>query len=99
MVPGQVIEADTIGFMRKLDVKEIHGYNNARGLKLIKLAAIGKAQKGAAGSAKQNKAPPLAAAKATTRQGKPSSRCRKLFAPVANEPAANTDANPNCRLD
>jgi len=42
MVPGQVIEADTIGFMRKLDVKEIHGYNNARGLKLIKLSAIGK---------------------------------------------------------
>jgi len=26
MVPGQVIAADTIGFMRKLDVKEIHGY-------------------------------------------------------------------------
>ena len=37
MVPGQVIEADTIGFMRKLDVKEIHGYNGARGLKLLKL--------------------------------------------------------------
>ncbi len=47
MVPGQVIEADTIGFMRKLDVKEIHGYNNARGLKLIKLSAIGKPQAGA----------------------------------------------------
>ena len=47
MVPGQVIEADTIGFMRKLDVKEIHGYNNARGLKLIKLSAIGKAHSGA----------------------------------------------------
>ncbi len=46
MVPGQVIEADTIGFMRKLDVKEIHGYNNARGLKLIKLSAIGKARAG-----------------------------------------------------
>ena len=42
MVPGQVIAADTIGYMRKLDVKEIHGYNNARGLKLIKLSAIGK---------------------------------------------------------
>jgi arginine decarboxylase len=65
MVPGQVIEADTIGFMRKLDVKEIHGYNNARGLKLIKLAAIGKAKKGAVGSAKPAKAPPLAAAKST----------------------------------
>jgi arginine decarboxylase len=45
-VPGQVIEADTIGFMRKLDVKEIHGYNNTRGLKLIKLSAIGKAPPG-----------------------------------------------------
>ena len=42
MVPGQVIDAGTIGFMRKLDVKEIHGFNATRGLKLIKLAAIGK---------------------------------------------------------
>ena len=40
MVPGQVIAADTIGYMRKLDVKEIHGYNHERGLKLIKLSAI-----------------------------------------------------------
>jgi arginine decarboxylase len=46
MVPGQVIEADTIGFMRKLDVKEIHGYNNTRGLKLIKLSAIPPAKSG-----------------------------------------------------
>jgi arginine decarboxylase len=36
MVPGQVITAETITFMRKLDVKEIHGYSNALGLKLIK---------------------------------------------------------------
>lgn len=42
MVPGQVIDADTIQFMRKLDVKEIHGYNAARGIKLIKPAAIGR---------------------------------------------------------
>ncbi len=41
MVPGQVIEADTIEFMRKLDVKEIHGYEGALGLKLIKPAALG----------------------------------------------------------
>lgn len=54
MVPGQVIEADTIGFMRKLDVKEIHGYNNARGLKLIKLSAIGKAAAGAKGKTAQS---------------------------------------------
>ena len=40
MVPGQVIDAGTIGFMRKLDVKEIHGFNATRGLKLIKLSAI-----------------------------------------------------------
>jgi arginine decarboxylase len=40
MVPGQVITEDTIAFMRKLDVKEIHGYNAAQGLKLIKPAAL-----------------------------------------------------------
>jgi arginine decarboxylase len=50
MVPGQVIEADTIGFMRKLDVKEIHGYDNARGLKLIKLSAIAEAHPGRQGA-------------------------------------------------
>ena len=27
MVPGQVITQETIDFMRKLDVKEIHGYD------------------------------------------------------------------------
>ena len=42
MVPGQVITADTIEFMRKLDVKEIHGYNAAQGLKLISPAALAK---------------------------------------------------------
>jgi arginine decarboxylase len=36
MVPGQVITAETIEFMRKLDVKEIHGYHAASGLELIK---------------------------------------------------------------
>jgi arginine decarboxylase len=36
MVPGQVIQRDTIDFMRKLDVKEIHGYNAGQGLKLIR---------------------------------------------------------------
>ena len=34
MVPGQVITQETIDFMRKLDVKEIHGYDAAEGLKL-----------------------------------------------------------------
>jgi arginine decarboxylase len=36
MVPGQVITKETIDFMRKLDVKEIHGYHAASGLELIK---------------------------------------------------------------
>ena len=40
MVPGQVIKEDTITFMRKLDVKEIHGYNASLGLKLIKPSAL-----------------------------------------------------------
>jgi arginine decarboxylase len=42
MVPGQVIKADTIEYMRKLDVKEIHGYNAAQGLKLISTDALAK---------------------------------------------------------
>jgi arginine decarboxylase len=46
MVPGQVIEADTITFMRKLDVKEIHGYNASLGLKLLKPDSLGKRAKG-----------------------------------------------------
>ncbi len=41
MVPGQVIAADTIGFMRKLDVKEFTAINATRGLKLIKPSTIG----------------------------------------------------------
>lgn len=40
MVPGQVIKTDTITFMRKLDVKEIHGYQAARGIKLLKPDAL-----------------------------------------------------------
>jgi arginine decarboxylase len=36
MVPGQVITRETIDFMRKLDVKEIHGYTASLGLKLLK---------------------------------------------------------------
>ncbi|MGO4551322.1 hypothetical protein AB4059_09485 [Lysobacter sp. 2RAF19] len=40
MVPGQVITADTIAFMRKLDVKEIHGYHAAAGIKLIKPSVL-----------------------------------------------------------
>jgi arginine decarboxylase len=40
MVPGQVITRETIDFMRKLDVKEIHGYEAAKGLKLLRPDAI-----------------------------------------------------------
>jgi len=40
MVPGQVINAETIEFMRKLDVKEIHGFSAALGFKLLNPAAI-----------------------------------------------------------
>jgi arginine decarboxylase len=44
MVPGQVITAETIAFMRKLDVKEIHGYHAAQGLKLLAPAALAARQ-------------------------------------------------------
>src|SRR5215469_12322017 len=42
MVPGQVLTQETIDFMRELDVKEIHGYNAAEGLKLIRPDALTK---------------------------------------------------------
>jgi arginine decarboxylase len=42
MVPGQVITKETIDFMRKLDVKEIHGYDAAEGLKLVSTDALAK---------------------------------------------------------
>ena len=42
MVPGQVITKETIDFMRKLDVKEIHGYDASEGLKLVRPDALAK---------------------------------------------------------
>jgi arginine decarboxylase len=42
MVPGQVITQETIDFMRKLDVKEIHGYDAKEGLKLVRREALAK---------------------------------------------------------
>jgi arginine decarboxylase len=42
MVPGQVITQETIDFMRKLDVKEIHGYDANEGLKLVRSEALAK---------------------------------------------------------
>jgi arginine decarboxylase len=48
MVPGQVITQETIAFMRKLDVKEIHGYNASLGLELLKPSALSALKKEAA---------------------------------------------------
>ena len=45
---GQVITRETIAFMRKLDVKEIHGFNAARGFELLKPEALA-AKRGAGG--------------------------------------------------
>ncbi len=42
MVPGQIITQETIDFMRKLDVKEIHGYDATEGLKLVRPEALAK---------------------------------------------------------
>jgi arginine/lysine/ornithine decarboxylase len=42
MVPGQVITQETIDFMRKLDVKEIHGYDATEGLKLVRPEALAR---------------------------------------------------------
>lgn len=37
LVPGQVIGKGTISFMRKLDVKEVHGYDASRGLQVLRM--------------------------------------------------------------
>jgi arginine/lysine/ornithine decarboxylase len=50
MVPGQVISPEIIEFMRKLDVKEIHGYQAALGLKLLKPSALEAMQRRDIGS-------------------------------------------------
>lgn len=44
MVPGQVLTRETIDYMRKLDVKEIHGYEAAKGLKLLNIEQFGRFQ-------------------------------------------------------
>ena len=36
LVPGQVVSIDILSFMRKLDVKEIHGYREELGLRVFK---------------------------------------------------------------
>jgi arginine decarboxylase len=50
MVPGQVITRETIDFMRKLDVKEIHGYEAAEGLKLVRPEALAKLARARSGA-------------------------------------------------
>jgi arginine decarboxylase len=62
MVPGQVIKADTIEFMRKLDVKEIHGYDATLGLKLLSVDAL---------EGNGAKAAPASAADRTAKKQKP----------------------------
>ncbi|MFL6646623.1 MAG: decarboxylase [Sulfurifustaceae bacterium] len=52
MVPGQVITPETVAFMRKLDVKEIHGYVAARGLELLKPEALAAMAKDASAAKK-----------------------------------------------
>ncbi len=64
MVPGQVIKADTIEFMRKLDVKEIHGYDANLGLKLISPAVLEERSK------PKSKPEERAKAKAASRGGR-----------------------------
>ncbi|MGE0154828.1 MAG: decarboxylase [Reyranellaceae bacterium] len=46
MVPGQLITEEIITFMRKLDVKEIHGYHAAYGLKLLRPDGLGADKSG-----------------------------------------------------
>lgn len=55
MVPGQVINAETIEFMRKLDVKEIHGYTASLGLKLLNPAFLASAKTPSTGTAQAAK--------------------------------------------
>jgi arginine decarboxylase len=68
MVPGQVINAQTIEFMRKLDVKEIHGFSAALGLKLLNpafLQSVKAPAKGSTNAVKHEK--PKAVRAATSR--------------------------------
>jgi arginine decarboxylase len=55
MVPGQVINAETIQFMRKLDVKEIHGFNATLGLKLLKPSVLDSKKALAGGEGKKTR--------------------------------------------
>jgi arginine decarboxylase len=57
MVPGQIISREIIGFMRKLDVTEIHGYHAAHGIKVLKPEALSHLKKGALTRSRPNRDP------------------------------------------
>jgi arginine decarboxylase len=50
-----VITQETITFMRKLDVKEIHGYNAALGLELLSSKALAALKKEERSSTKKDR--------------------------------------------
>jgi arginine decarboxylase len=47
LVPGQVVSGEILEFMRKLDVKEIHGYRADLGLRVFKERALKAGRMGA----------------------------------------------------
>jgi arginine decarboxylase len=61
LVPGQVVTQETITFMRKLDVKEIHGYNASLGLELLKPEALAALKAPATAKASSTKPAPVGA--------------------------------------
>lgn len=67
MVPGQVINTETIEFMRKLDVKEIHGYTASLGLKLLNPTALKIAERTMAATGATKNAKAKSAKAATSR--------------------------------
>ena len=78
LVPGQVITKETIDFMRKLDVKEIHGYEKARGLKLIKVAGASKEKRPNGRAERQPQVSPVVAAAPRAKSRRPISSRNRL---------------------
>jgi len=61
LVPGQVVTQETITFMRKLDVKEIHGYNAAMGLECLRPDALAALKSKAPAAAERTTKTPVGA--------------------------------------
>jgi arginine/lysine/ornithine decarboxylase len=40
LVPGQLVTAEILDYMRKLDVREVHGYRPELGLRVFKKGAL-----------------------------------------------------------